>query len=237
MIVSITAILAVYLFVPTIRPYVHDEGGVIENLSATLFFYSAVIGFLICTRLKDQKIRKAYIAIPILGTICFLDEISFGHIFFGFTVPKLDGVEIESLHELLHPVYRMLRDHSNPLVCVPFFGAMFLLFVTLCFKYRHFFYKIWNPLKTYAAYNFVLISFALGLVALVLDLDIRERFLFLEELLEMNGALAMLFAAALIPEDHSQGIRFNRLVTTPAFEITFLISVVIAAYCGVVYGV
>jgi len=85
------------------------------------------------------------------------------------------------------------------------------------------------------SYRLVGVAAALGAVALVLDRDPGDAITFWEEWLEMNGALALLFAAALVPATLHQEPRAQLvgLARSRGFQLTFWVCLAVATLCGV----
>ena len=85
------------------------------------------------------------------------------------------------------------------------------------------------------SYRLVGLAAALGAVALVLDRDPGDTITFWEEWLEMNGALALLFAAALVPATLQQHPRAQLvgLAHSRSFQWVFGVCLALATLFGV----
>jgi hypothetical protein len=224
--------------VPELRPYLEEEGAIVENVSATLCFLTAVLGFWICWTARERAGHRVYLAIPVFGALFLLDEISFGHIFLGYTPPTLYGFEIESIHEIANPAFGLWTE-AGPIVQVGCLVAAALALVVFRSPVRRLLRAALELLRVRAPYRFVLICGALGATAIALDLDTEETFLFAEELLELNAALALFFAAATIPERAPRApvLAFHPVISAPAFRVLAASSIAAAALAGALYGV
>jgi len=87
------------------------------------------------------------------------------------------------------------------------------------------------------SYRLVGLAAALGAIALVLDRDPGDAITFWEEWLEMNGALALLFAAALVPATLNQKPRVQLvgLARSRRFQLAFGACLATATLCGVLF--
>jgi len=223
--VSGIALFSLQLLSPMVRHYVVREGGILENLSATFHLFAALTGAWACSRARPET-RRRYLAIPILAVLGFYDEISDG--IFMETVLEFRGLKLTAFHEWIHLGYNLWRDLGAPraqiLVLVLVAGIAGLLAV----RYRARIRAAMSLLKRDTSYQLVVIGIAQALVALVLDRELAtDRFTFYEEWLEMNMAMAMLFAAIEIPESGRP---------PRALQVAFLICVAIAVGLGPVFA-
>jgi hypothetical protein len=219
------ALFSLQLLSPMVRHYVIREGGILENLSATFHLFAVLVGGWACYRARPE-IRRRYLAIPILAVLGFYDEISDG--IFMEPVLEFRGIKLTALHEWIHAGYNLWRDLETP-------GAQIFVLVLVAgiagflgVRYRARIRAAIGLLKRDTSYQLVVIGIAQAAVALVLDRELAtNRFTFYEEWLEMNMAMAMLFAAREIPES-------GRPPT--AIRVAFLICVPIAIGLGPVFA-
>ena len=219
------ALFSLQLLSPMLRHYVVREGGILENLSATFYLFAALAGAWACSRARPE-IRRRYVAIPILAVLGFYDEISDG--IFMEPVLEFRGIKLTAFHEWIHLAYNLWRDLEPPR------GQLFVLVLVagiagfLAVRYRTRIRAAMGLLKRDTSYQLVVIGIAQTAVALVLDRELAtDRFTFYEEWLEMNMAMAMLFAANWIPESRRP---------PRAFWVAFLICVAIAVGLGPVFA-
>jgi len=185
----------VYIWFPNFRPSLMDEDRMIENLSAAFYFFSAFIAILF---LKKHKIHKRILVlIAALGLLCFLEELSFGERIFGFSAPKIMGKKIDSTHDFLQLGHRVIKKimyfHETYGYLLIGIGAIMVIIGVL---------KYWRKLngtisKKFPRPTYILFMFFAALVfaSLLIDLDIvyNNTLFMLEELLELNAAIALLF--------------------------------------------
>lgn len=233
--VGITTTL--HLAWPAVRPWLVDEGAVVENISAALAFLAAAAGTWICVR-NPERIWP-YAAIPALALALLLDEISWGHIFLGYAPPTLGGTEIESVHELAHPAVDLVFAHPLAVaLALAGLGGLALLprvhrRILGLVRFAQ------NFLADHPPFRLVLLAVGLGCTALLLDLDAAERLIFAEELLELLAALALAFAAFCIPGRGSstRRLRWNPLLHRFGFHVLAATCVAIATGAGILFGV
>ena len=207
-----------FLFIvfPNLRSIFIYEDNFVENLSAILFFISFFVGLIILARFRKARLRKihyhpGYIAIPILGLIGFLDEISFGERLFGFEVPEVYGAKVASFHDAVdsvdHMLYRSIKYGDYLLLFLTLAVLIAALFgiIKLVRRYRKYlrFDRILDFSKKHLPFRFLLISLGFILVAMMIDFDIvgdhkAVPFMFVEEIFEMNAALTLLFGSLAI---------------------------------------
>jgi hypothetical protein len=233
----VVAAATVHLAFPPARPWLVDEGAVMENVSAAFAFLAAAAGAWIC--LREPARLWPYGAIPALGAALLLDEISFGHIFLGYAPPVLHGTEIESVHELAHPIVDLLVAHPLPGVLALGAGAALTLVPGVRRRLARAGRGAVGFLETHAPFRPVALAVGLGVLALALDLDAAERLIFVEELLELLAAMALATAALCIPEPGVPATRlsWNRIAYRPSFLALAAACVAIAAVAGILFGV
>ncbi len=218
--------------VPSLRPFLYHEGGIIENWSATMALFAFVLGVWACWTSPDPRVTRRYGAIPLLTAVLFLDEISDG---IWDEPPRLGGMKAGSIHDFAHIAYDgWWALDSVWLQLAPFaLAAAAAVLVGLRFGPR--LLSARRFLAGDVSYHLVGVAAALGAVALVLDRDPGDAITFWEEWLEMNGALALLLAAALVPIalDQKPRAQLVGLVRSRRFQLTFAACLFVATLCGV----
>lgn len=182
------------------RSLLTEEDQLIENLSAVLFLGSGLLGLWLLLRSTGQ--RKIYLLVTALGLIGFLDELSFGERIFGFSMPSVAGVKIDGVHDLvrlpLRPLRQLLLASSSATavaVLVILVIAAVLLITAVSHRER---LRVWaGSIMVHPPYLAWSIFATLIVVAILLDERIIRfrNLVFLEELLEMNAALALLLVS------------------------------------------
>jgi hypothetical protein len=229
--VSTGAVLVgAHLLAPSLRPYLYHEGGIIENWSATLALFAALLGFWACRTSPDPRVARRYAAIPLLAAVLFFDEISDG---IWQETPQLRGMKAGSLHDFVHIAYESWRGLESPGVTPALLALAVGVPIAMGFRPRV--RALGRFLAGDLSYRLVGLAAALGAVALVLDRDPGDTFTFWEEWLEMNGALALLFAAALVPATLHQQPRAQLvgLARSRGFQWVFGTCLAVATLCGV----
>ena len=188
-VINVLLFVVLYIFLPNYRNTLVTEDGFLENLTAFFFGSSFLVGLRLVWRLKNQPHQKIYFGLPILGLLGFLDEISFGLYMFEREVPTVNEVPVDALHDVLDIIFRISIETMNPLfVHVSILLAGYgLIFIVL---------KVHKVYDRYPPFEFVAVAVIFLCIAAIIDLEIvRYHFLFfLEELFEMNAALALVFA-------------------------------------------
>lgn len=193
--INVLIALGVYTWVPEYRDYLMMEDRLIENLSA--FFYISTFFLSLVVFLKSKEHRKTLIVISAVGLLGFLDELSFGEKIFGFKMPRFAGVKIDAAHDLFFLGYKLVKprvlSHITYVYLLIGVGAIFSGIVTL--KYR---YKLMDIItNSYHKQTYILALLFAFLVfsALVIDLEIVDNnvLYMLEEIFEMNAAIALIF--------------------------------------------
>ena len=223
-------LVAAHLMAPSLRPYIYHEGGIIENWSATLALFAILLSAWACWTSPDLRVVRRYGAIPLLAAILFLDEISDG---IWQEAPRLRGMKAGSLHDLVHIVYDSWPGLESPWWTLALLALAVALPIALRFGPRM--RSLGRFLAGDVSYRLVGVAAGLGAVALVLDRDPGDTITFWEEWLEMNGALALLFAAALVPATLHQQPRAQLvgLARSRGFQWIFGACLAVATLCGV----
>ena len=105
--VAVCVYALAFAIVPSARERLIVEDGIIETTTALVFVAAAVIGV---AALWRSRRRARWWLIPALGLLGFLDEMSFGARIFGFPLPVIDGMEVDSFHDAFDLADRFAGD-------------------------------------------------------------------------------------------------------------------------------
>lgn len=204
-----TVFSLIFAFIPQSRDAFIQEDHFLENLTALLYFICFVVGTIIILRLKKKHFHWLYYLLPISGLIFFLDELSFGERIWDFKFRKFGGVKIDGVHDIVELVYRKyikFHAHSENSWIWELTGILiiFLISLTLIYIFKH--HLNINNLKNiflqYKPLLFLLGVIIFASIAICIDFGIFDyetnMLVFIEELLEMNAALSLLFACLAI---------------------------------------
>jgi hypothetical protein len=220
-----------------LQPYLIDEGGILENLTATLALFAVLLGASSCWTAPDPRVARHYGAIPLLAAVLFVDEIGDGIWEIWRDAPYLRGVRVGSLHDFLHLAYEGWRALDSVWLKLAPFALAVAVAVLIGLRLGARLRTLERFLAGDVSYHLVGVAAALGAVALVLDRDPGDAITFWEEWLEMNGALALLFAAALVPATLHQDPRAQLagLARSRRFQLAFFACLAVATLCGVLF--
>jgi len=201
-IVNIVVIPACYFLFPEARDFLIAEDRLVENLQALFYFLCFFPGLLYILRIREKRFRNLYLALPFIGLLFFLEEISYGARIFKFHTQLIYGEYFDALHDFVPIAYNYLELNAGYLLKVlPV--AFCIMTVFLAFKYRRIFYDIPNLLNKYPPIGFFLITAGFIFPAQVFDLNLvkPDYSKLIEETLELNAALFLL-SATLIAAGH-----------------------------------
>ena len=181
-----------YLALPHLREVMVLEDGFIENF--TLFFYleAVVLSALLLAR---GIAKRPSLLVGGLSLFFILEEISYGQrLFPGLTFAELpNGATFDALSDVNRVMTIVLDRVGIPWELVVGGGV---LLIALVFGRRlwDLLQQVWRP---DSVYPFLLVAALCLAGATVVDTYINPptKFVLLEEVLEMNAALSMLFAA------------------------------------------
>ena len=187
--------LVVYVLLPDYVYLIMDEDSLVEYTSALIFLYAFIMAG--SSFLNSKEYRKALIIVFAIGLLGFLDEMSYGERLFDIKTSHIYDVKIDGLHDFFIVGCIMLNKsmHSHTLYLCPIaLVATAALLITL-YKYRLILIKEVVTKYIYPPYIFLLFFIVTIFPAHILDLDLLDLDLLymLEELLEMDAALALLF--------------------------------------------
>ena len=180
-----------YLAFPGIRSSLRAEDKVVETISAALFFLSAVSACVLLVRRKGDRLLLFFLLA--MGSVCFLDECSFGQRLMGFSTPRIAGVNIDGVHDMVEVVVTLLRSGNALAIAVS--ACVVLILGIVAFHYRRRLLHLFVLIRESPPYTALLIFAVFIGLALLLDVKL-VRFRgskFLEEIIELNAALTLLF--------------------------------------------
>ena len=187
--------LGIYTWIPEYRGYLRHEDRLIENLTA--FFYVSTFFLSLLFLLKSKEHLKERIVISVAGLLGFLDELSFGDRIFGFKWPYIYGVQIDAAHDFFKLGYILIKKPAllNTTYEYLLIGVCAMMAVIVALIFLYILIGIISNSYLKQTYILALLFASLGFVSLIIDLEIVKNYaLFtLEELLEMNAAIALLF--------------------------------------------
>ncbi|MCZ6626371.1 MAG: tetratricopeptide repeat protein [Deltaproteobacteria bacterium] len=204
----------VYIYFPNYRLYLWQEDGLIENLSAFFFLLTFFVAFSLAIKKKGNN--RALFLISGIGLLGFLDELSYGERLFDLSMPYIGDVRIDALHDFYKLVYKEFVTFIPTQAT-----SVFLLFTVataslliLFYRYR---FKVWRQLSTtprYPPYILVLLIVVFLVSALVIDLEIvvLDPLTMLEEMLEMNVGIGLLFCSLCLYDSGSSQKRAQQTV-------------------------
>jgi hypothetical protein len=186
--------LGLYILLPDYRSYLLREDSLVENISVLLFLISFFVGLYISQKSKTN--RKVPIILSAVSLLGFLDEISFGERLFHLDMPVIRGVKIDAAHDIFYLVFKeiLIVSSAHRYYAVLVILISLLIATLLLLKYRSNLLKIYNYITSAPPLILAMFFVLLVFLALIIDLHIlRSPVLFmLEELFEMNAALALL---------------------------------------------
>ena len=205
------AILAIN---PTLAEVLYDEGHLFENL--TVVICAAALLLLIPCLFARFRLKSGYGFWLFLFflTLTFIgDEISWGIFYFGLEKPRIAGVGLDGLHDILSisvGVVKHIRDYIRSVGILDIRSILIILglgsgitalsyfFMRLIIKERDKIYQFFSKNLKWKPFLFLFVGIALLVVAMVIDDDNLVGFphkRIVEESLEFIAATAFLFAS------------------------------------------
>ena len=187
--------VCVLIWFSNYRGYLITEDSLVENLSNIFFLLS----FLLCIvfYFKSNIHRKAFILLSAIGLLGLLEEISFGERILGFKALKIDGVKIDSVHDFFKLGCKLIKKLAigYPVYAFIFTGIGIIAAIILLSKYRYQLIETISKILRRPVFIFFAIFSILISISLLIDLGlVRVEALFMvEEMFEMNAAIALLF--------------------------------------------
>ncbi len=191
-----------YALFPELREVLVQEDALIENASLAFYFLGASLTALgLFNRAYRFRWMGALTALCLIGV---LEEISYGQrIFPNLTFPTLpSGMTFDALHDSARIVVKGFESQGVPWYAGFLISAFVLLSVSLglvAWLFRGEWGKLSAALTPRSAWLYVILGAALATCALFIDSQgfVPRKWAFLEEVLEMNAALSLAFAAGI----------------------------------------
>jgi len=213
------AVALAYAFLPSLRKILIRENHILEASTAFLYVWACLLSVHNVRRLSRGEIRNVALGIGLVSVVSFLEEINYGiyfiRNFYYFPTPKIYGHKFDALHDLLAIGFKGLQVESG----LPYYwlivvigGVMGLGIVgVVVWKKYHLLYVI-ECCKRHPPLGFVGIWVVLLALANVHDHfvhsshDTYDVGQLVEELFEMLGALALVFAGLLMRGTLNSGL-------------------------------
>ncbi|HSG78375.1 MAG TPA: hypothetical protein VLD62_02250 [Acidimicrobiia bacterium] len=192
---TVTAgLTAVFLRAPTLRDGILVEDGPLETATAIVFLVAALVAIRLLGR-PDTRRGEAWIVVG-FGALAFLDEISFGARILGYRSPEIDGITVDSLHDVFDLAERFAERLGVGRTGLAA-AALLVLAATTAWVWRSGRApSIARWLRRHPAVAWCTAAVALLLAAVALDLVGTNEFMRLgEELLELAAATITVRAA------------------------------------------
>ena len=186
----------IYVLFPELRPQLVLEDASIENLSLAFYILGAgIVGFGLLSRTNRFK---GMIVLAVLCIVGVLEEISYGQrLFPSLNFPTLpSGMTFDALHDSARIVVKQFEQLGVPWYLGFLLSALALLGLA-AWVLRGKLGKLYASLTPRSAWLYVALAAALAVFALFIDSQgfVPRKWAFLEEVLEMNAALSLAFAA------------------------------------------
>lgn len=192
---------ALFIFAPRTRKYLTHEDRYLEQLTALLFVLAFGFGVYRIARARRAIAVRFAIAIPLLGLLGFLDEISFGERAFGLDMPSVGGNKIDGAHDLIFVAWDMLRRFGNIAIYVALGVGLGVATGSAAWRFRAQVAGLPALMRRSLPLAFFALFAIFLALAIPLDLEIlaeTDLTKAVEEMLEFHAALALMFSALAI---------------------------------------
>ncbi len=192
---SFLTFAGLYVFMPDRGIELYQEDNLVENIGAILLFSTFILGIIFS--FKSKQHRLALLLISSIGLLGFLIEVGFGIRADFFDIPTIAGISKRDIHRLFSFTYEaILHVYNNQSVWLYLIiGGFASLGIFLTFKFSNLLKGLTN--KGSYTQTFILASLfiVLFLAGTLFDLAkvYKTAFIELEELLELNSAIALFF--------------------------------------------
>jgi len=190
-------IIFLYVILPGFRNYLFREDGLIENLTAVIFFCAFYVSTMFF--FTKGKRQKSLLVIAFIGLLGFLDEVSFGERHFGLNMPRIDGLKFDAIHDVLFLGFLKTRSYlefePNDLWVTLSIGLAIMVTGGVVFHRQ--LKLLISTIKFNQTRKLDLTFFILLASAILVDLDVIDnKFLYYtEETFEMFAGIALIFCA------------------------------------------
>jgi hypothetical protein len=187
-------VLVIYGFAPpAIRRDLSREHGAVETPTAALFLTAAVLG---AHRLRKARAhwRDVRWTVPAVALVGMLDEVNWIIFPLGVRRPLVLGHRVDGLHDIVEMIVHWLR-HEAPWWSIVVVSLVVAAGIACAAGAT---WRRWPEVSGSAWWPFLVSALALGIAAQALDVlaSQRNRLATLgEEMLELDAALALVFAA------------------------------------------
>lgn len=195
--VLLMMIVAGYAGIPSLRPWLREEGGLTEGLTAAALLFASVLGVWAIRRSRHRE--PAVWLIPAIALLALLDEIRYGLGWLGIDPPVLAGEPIAGIADIVDLAASRLAAIGVPLTVVVAvaFTAVGVLATSVLVGPR-------GPARRHAIgerpwLQRLLASMAVTVVAAGLDLVGGGHLRFAEEVAELSSAFLLALAALAVP--------------------------------------
>ena len=181
----------IYWLIPALRKPLVREDNLLEMITALLFLATAVLSVTYLLKRANGPRHWSDWCVPVLATLGFLEEVSFGRLFFD-QLPIVQGVKIDALHDYLRVVVNLVNSGEyNGLIQTGAVGALVLVAGIVWLARQEIIL-----LSRRLSIRFCTICLVLVAAASVLDLElVQHHYLhFLEEFTETLAAYALWLA-------------------------------------------
>jgi hypothetical protein len=190
--------LFLYRFFPKVRPYIYCEDYLIEDLSALLFLFAFFIGCYSILVWRKIYNRNSLI-VTILAIFGFFDELSFGERLFDIKMPNLYGIKIDGIHDFFELGFILADKNILVFAIITLISLLCVFTVIVVIKKRRitpqkiYFYFKKEPTNGFLFFFGILVFFSLIVDCNIISWQNGYRVV-LEEVSEMNAALALVFS-------------------------------------------
>lgn len=188
--------MILFVFVPRSHKQLREEDRTLESVSAALFLCSTIVAAAKLSRRRDFP--RWYMIVPILGLTGFLDELSFGERHFDFPMPTIAGKKVDGIHDLVDMAYEMILQKTSETAANLLLALVIMGLVGILVRYRR---EISVRLSQHPPLPYLVLTVFLLVPAVLIDMHLFGKSPlhdFLEELLEFNVALSLIFAGIAI---------------------------------------
>jgi len=193
--VSMLGMLGIYFCLPDRGVYLYMEDALIENLGALILVSTSVLGIVFAV--LSKKNRAVILLISITGLLGFLFELGFGKRYPSLDHYHFGEVIMDTTYDFLHFIFEILRNlhQTHPVLLYVSIGIPILVAILLFLKNRHTLNDFTNRGRYTQSYLLAALFVILSLAGIIIDLlNIgRNGIIALEETIELNAALALLF--------------------------------------------
>ncbi|NOK59535.1 MAG: hypothetical protein GFH27_549285n59 [Chloroflexi bacterium AL-W] len=196
--VNVSIFTSLYLLFPRIRYLLFFEDQLIESIAAMLLLGVCLSGIVMMASFWSMALQRAIASVFASASLVgFLDEVSYGQRFFGFSTWYIYDKPVDGVHDILD-ILRVMPA-SDRMWFFLLMAVMALIVSVILWKT----YVYWSHMVSFVRTRdgklmglFLLISLVCVILSTTIDfLRLQPGwFAFAEELLEMNVTLALLFA-------------------------------------------